>query len=307
MAIPIISETRLINMFISANSLKEIKELYSKNLTSYSAREIKLIVRQLAVKRLNINDSEYIVKGDVRLSESDILFFNSALKRLKKKEPFQYVLGETEFYGLRINVDPRALIPRPETEELVDWLLACLDDEAHHKIADLCAGSGCIALSLKAHLGNAEVIALEKATDTIELLNENKVRTEIDISVKEFDVLDESAYDSFESNSFSCWVSNPPYIPNSDKEGMDENVMDHEPHIALFVSDDDPIQFYRAISSMALVYLKESGYLFFEIHEQYSNEIINLLEELNFVNIELRKDLQGKPRMLRAQKSNFIP
>jgi len=293
-------------MFISANSLKEIKELYSKNLTSYSGREIKLIVRQLAIKRLNISDSEYIVNGDVLLSESDILFFNSALKRLKKKEPFQYVLGETEFYGLCINVDTRALIPRPETEELVDWLLACLDHKTHHKIADLCAGSGCIALAIKAHLNNSDVIALEKATDAIGLINENMVRTEIDIEVKEFDVLDEGAYDRFQINSFSCWVSNPPYIPSSDKEWMEENVIDHEPHLALFVADSDPIQFYRAISSKALVYLKESGYLFFEIHEEYGNEIINLLEELNFVNIELRKDLQGKPRMLRAQKSNFI-
>lgn len=294
-------------MFISANSLKEIKEHYSKNLTFYSGTEIKQIVKQLAIKRLNISSSEYILGDTILLSESDILFFNSALKRLKKKEPFQYILGETEFYGLSINIDSRALIPRPETEELVDWLLACLDYETHHKIADLCAGSGCIALAVKAHLNNSDVIALEKEADAIELIRENMVRTEIDIAVKEFDVLDESAYDSFESNSFSCWVSNPPYIPNSDKEGMDKNVMEHEPHLALFVSDSDPIQFYRAISSKALVYLKKSGYLFFEIHEQYSYEIINLLEELNFVNIELRKDLQGKPRMLRAQKSNFIP
>jgi release factor glutamine methyltransferase len=294
-------------MFISANNLKEIREHYSKNLTFYSETEIKQIVKQLAIKRLNISSSEYILGDTILLSESDILFFNSALKRLKKKEPFQYVLGETEFYGLSINVDPRALIPRPETEELVDWLLACLDHKTHHKIADLCSGSGCIALAIKAHLNNSDVIALEKATNAIDLINDNMARTEIDIEVKEFDVLDESNYNSFEANSFSCWVSNPPYIPSSDKEGMDENVMDHEPHLALFVSDSDPIQFYRDISSKALVYLKESGYLFFEIHEQYSNEIINLLEELNFVNIELRKDLQGKPRMLRAQKSNFIP
>ena len=293
-------------MFIRGNSLKEIKEYYSKNLPFYSRTEIKQIVKKLAIKQLNISSSKYILGANILLSESDILFFRSCLKRLKKKEPFQYVLGETEFYGLSINIDPRALIPRPETEELVDWLLASVEHEMNQKIADLCAGSGCIAFAVKANLGNAEVIALEIATDAIGLINDNKARTQIDIEVKEFDVLDEDAYNNFQINSFTCWVCNPPYIPNSNKRMMEENVMDHEPHLALFVPDFDPIQFYRTISAKAQDYLKESGYLFFEIHEEYSNEIINLLEELNFVNIELRKDLQGKPRMLRAQKSNFI-
>ena len=132
-------------MFISTNRLEHIKELYSKNLTFYSEREIKQIVKALSIKRLNISFSDYLLSANYLLSESDILYFNKALKRLIKKEPFQYILGETEFYGISINIDSRALIPRPETEELVAWLLSSLDHEETHMIADLCSGSGCIA------------------------------------------------------------------------------------------------------------------------------------------------------------------
>ena len=293
-------------MFINANNLKEIKEHYANSLPFYSKIEIKLIVKQLAINKLNISDSEFLISDSVRLSESDILFFQRALKRLKKREPLQYILGETEFYGLTIKVDKRALIPRPETEELVDWVLSSLEGYEHN-IADLCAGSGCIAFAVKTGLPGAEVIALEKAPETLELIQENKLRTQIDIEIKEFDVLDATSYNCFEANSFSCWVSNPPYILSSEKKSLEKNVVDYEPHMALFVGVSDPIQFYRTIADRAKVCLKESGYLFFEVHEEYGNEILNLLEELNFVNIELRKDLQGKPRMVRAQKSNFRP
>ena len=293
-------------MFINANNLKEIKEHYSNSLTFYSKNELKQIVKQLAIKRLNIIDSEFLIGENIRLSESDILFFQRALKRLIKREPLQYILGETEFYGLTIKIDKRALIPRPETEELVDWVLSSLEGYEHN-IADLCAGSGCIAFAVKTGLPGAEVIALEKAPETLELIQENKLRTQIDIEIKEFDVLDATSYNCFEANSFSCWVSNPPYILSSEKKSLEKNVVDYEPHMALFVGVSDPIQFYRTIADRAKVFLKESGYLFFEVHEEYGNEILNLLEELNFVNIELRKDLQGKPRMVRAQKSNLRP
>lgn len=293
-------------MFINANNLKEIKEHYSNSLPFYSKNELKQIVKQLAIKRLNISDSEFLIGDNIRLSESDILFFQRALKRLIKREPLQYILGETEFYGLTIKIDKRALIPRPETEELVDWVLSSLEGY-EHDIADLCAGSGCIAFAIKTGLPGAEVIALEKAPESLELIQENKLRTQIDIEIKEFDVLDATSYNSFEANSFSCWVSNPPYILSSEKKSLEKNVVDYEPHMALFVGVSDPIQFYRTIADRAMVCLKESGYLFFEVHEKYGNEILNLLEELNFVNIELRKDLQGKPRMVRAQKSNLRP
>lgn len=289
-------------MFVSSNRLSDIKSYYHSKLASlFSENEINLMVKYLSIKRFNLSSLDYFSSIPILLSESDLLYFNFALKRLLKNEPFQYILGDVEFYGLELNCDARALIPRPETEELVDWVIGTLDSKNHLKIADLCSGSGCIALALKSKLTNSEIIAIELSEGAIELIEENCIKTNLRVIPSKMDVLIDFDYTKFDPNSFDCWVSNPPYIPNSEKTLMAENVLGFEPHMALFVEDNDPLIFYREIAVHATIYLKQNGYLFFEIHEGLSKEMTEMLEENGFVNIELRKDLQGKARMMRAQ------
>jgi len=289
-------------MFVSSNRLSDIKSYYHSKLSSlFSENEINLMVKHLSIKKLNLSGFDYLNSTPILLSESDLLYFNFALKRLLKNEPFQYVLGDVEFYGLELNCDQRALIPRPETEELVDWVLETLDKQSFLEIADLCSGSGCIALALKSKLPNSEIIAAEISEDAIALIEENCLKTKLRVIPAIMDVLDAQSYSNFDENSFDCWVSNPPYIPVKDKALMADNVLNFEPHIALFVEDDDPLIFYREIAVQAKKYLKNNAYLFFEIHENLSDETVHLLNQIGFVNIELRKDLQGKARMIRAQ------
>lgn len=289
-------------MFVSSNRLSDIKSYYFSKLSSlFSENEINLMVKYLSIKRLGMSNSDYLSSSNILLSESDLLYFNFALKRLLKNEPFQYILGDVEFYGLELNCDARALIPRPETEELVDWVIESLDRNKPLKIIDLCSGSGCIALGMKSKLSNAEVIAAELSKDAIALIEENSLKTNLSIIPIKMDVLNDDDYSNFEKKSFDCWISNPPYIPNKEKALMEQNVLEFEPHLALFVDDNDPLVFYQSIARQAKKYLKPGGLLFFEINENYSEEMKDMLFNIGFLNIELRKDLQGKARMMRAQ------
>jgi len=213
----------------------------------------------------------------------------------------RFVLGEVEFYGLILKSDGRALVPRPETEELVDWVVNECLGESNLNIMDLCAGSGCIAFGLKSVLKDVKVIAVELSKKAITLIEENKMETKLSIDILEADVLKRDSFLQFEKASFDCWVSNPPYIPNKDKAMIHQNVLDFEPGMALFVEDELPLVFYTEIAKNANEYLKEGGHLFFEIHESYGPEMVSLLDNIGFVNIELRKDLQGRDRMIKAQ------
>ena len=289
-------------MFVQENSLKEVKSYFSSKLANkFSRTEIKLIVKLIVIKRLSINSLSYFNAVDIRFSESDLLYFRNVANRLLDNEPFQYVLGEVEFYNLELNIDERALIPRPETEELVDWLIESVKKNDTPRILDLCAGSGCIALALKSTIKDAEIVAVELSQSALDLIEDNCEKTELVVDFQKMDVLDKEGYSLFEEASFDIWVSNPPYIPEVDKAMMHENVLDYEPHMALFVDDEDPLLFYRIIAEQAQTYLKPGGWLYFEIHEGLAEKMHGMLHDLQFVNIELRKDLQEKDRMMRAQ------
>ena len=288
-------------MFVSKNDLASVKSYFQKKLPNLSSSEINLMVKYLTIKRLRINETDFLVNQPFLFSESDLLFFRDAVKRMQNNEPFQHILGEVEFYNLLLKCDSRALIPRPETEELVDWIVSSFNASDKLQIADLCAGSGCIALALISSLVKSQVVAVELSQDAIDLMRENATQTNGSIDIEKMDVLSDD-FSRFEKDSFDCWVSNPPYIPLEEKNRMDANVLDYEPDMALFVENDNALMFYERIAKLATTYLKSSGYLFFEIHEDLAKETIALLEELNFVNIELRKDLQGKDRMIKAQK-----
>ncbi len=288
-------------MFVPDNSLSATQIYFSNQLQGlFSEREVKTMFEALIKQRLNWSSSDFLLHHEARLSESDLLFIRSAVKRLLLHEPFQYVIGNTEFYGLSITCAPGALIPRPETEELVDWILEELKGK-ESKILDIGTGSGCIALALKKNTINSNVWGLDVSETALKIARENALALGLEVGFFSQDILSDHPID-FDNQFFDVIVSNPPYIPLNEQVKMDQNVLQFEPHKALFVPDHDPLLFYRVIATKSLSFLKNQGVLFFEIHEDFAAEVKELLVELGFINIELRKDLQGKSRMIRAQR-----
>ncbi len=289
-------------MFVHQNTADAVKSYFIDRLNQkFSDREIITFFKESLKKRLKLSEADLFLQKDIRVSESDLLFFRSIVKRLQNQEPFQYIIGETFFYDLTIRCDVRALIPRPETEELVDWVMNTLNSKNQNVIVDMCTGTGCIALALKSKLTNSKVFATDFSQEALALAKKNAMLLNLGVDfIEENALLNDS--ENFEINSLDTIVSNPPYIPMKDKSQMEKNVLDFEPHMALFVSDENPLIFYRAITEKANSLLKPSGYLFFEIHEEYGVQTKELVESLGFDEVELKLDLQGKHRMLRAKK-----
>lgn len=288
-------------MFVQTNSVQAIKAYFKDRLKEkFTESEIKTIAREAVMGRLNISAGDYLMSDGQLLSESDLLFFRSIVKRLLNNEPFQYVMGKTEFFGMELKTDKRALIPRPETEELVNWIVEDHPNRQVLKMMDLCTGSGCIALALKSHLTDSEIFATDLSQDALELAKENAKMVRLEIELLNLNALDEQAYRQFEKHSFDCWVSNPPYIPYTDQRSMEKNVLDFEPHMALFVENEDALLFYREIAKQGKEYLKKGAKIYFEIHEDLGLQTVALLESLGYTDVCIRKDLQGKDRMVRA-------
>lgn len=264
----------------------------------FSATELRSMYRQMLEKRRDLTSNESLFLDQIELNSADLDFLNDCVARLLKGEPFQYVLGETFFGDLRIYCDARALIPRPETAELVQWIGSFLADQAYAQVLDIGTGSGCIALELKNKWPHLHVSGIDLSHEAIDLAKKNAKENNLQVEFQQQDVL--ATWDKEMFQAYDCWVSNPPYIPTMDKVEMHSNVLDFEPHMALFVEDQDPLLFYREIAQKARLHLKKSGLLFFEIHERYAQDMLDLLLALGFNNIELKEDLQGKPRMLKA-------
>jgi len=290
-------------MFVQNNSIRAAKAYMHDRLhAQFSASELRQMIRESICVRLNLSPSDYLLSDDQLLSESDLLFLRSIVKRLLNNEPFQYILGSTQFCDLEIKTDKRVFIPRPETEELVQWVVQYFKEAEDMTMLDVCTGSGCIALALKHAQPTWSLVGLDISSQAIDLANENAKALALQVDFKVDDALEGNSLEQFEEESIDCIVSNPPYIPASDREQMEKNVLMFEPDLALFVSDQDPLVFYRSIGVSAMKLLKPNGLVFFEIHEELGEKTIELMLEIGFVNIELRKDLQGKNRMLKLQK-----
>ncbi len=286
-------------MFVIDNQLKTAKNYFTEQLKNlFSSTEINSMWKEIICLRLNWNHSDFILNTTSRLSESDLLFIRSYVHRLKKNEPFQYIHGITTFFGLELICDKRALIPRPETEELVAW---AAEFGPYKTIADLCAGSGCIALGLKSKFSESDITGVDISADALSLAKENSKLNNLDVEFIHADVFNMNA--DLLVKKWDCIISNPPYIPFNERESIAENVLNFEPEISLFVENYNPIIFYEAIVKYAKSNLSENGVLFFEIHPDFSAEISDLLKLKGFINIELRKDLQGKNRMIKAQNA----
>ena len=283
------------------------KDLFKEALLSdFSVSEIQQIWRQTLTHFLSFSAIEQISMGDHQFSLQESKIIERVLKRLQDKEPFQHILGEVEFYGLALKSDPRALIPRPETEELVDWIVEATRTKPLN-ILDICSGSGCISLALSQAFQDAQVYGYELSRAAIDLSEENSLALKLPVVFNCVDVLDIDEFTAAlkkqtKLGPLDIVVSNPPYIPHKEKEDIQEVVRKHEPGMALFVPDEDPLLFYRSIAEGIFPFLSTSGVLYFECHYLYLENTRNLLLELGFTNVEKRKDLQGKWRMLKAQK-----
>lgn len=282
-------------------TLLEVRKFYVKELASfYPENEILSMFYWLIHDFWNMSKSSFIVSQNSHIEDRFIPIFQDIIERQKKFEPIQYILGYAEFCDLKIGCNSCALIPRPETEELVHWISSSHDVNGIN-LLDIGTGTGCIALALKCQNQTWIVSAFDCSEKALELAKKNGESNEISVNFYLDDVCNQ---DKRKQNdfTFNIIVSNPPYIPNEETATMHSLVKEYEPHMALFVPNEDSLVFYRSIIEFALDHLMEGGYLYFEIHEMKALEVIKLLESHSFTNIELRKDLQGKDRMIRAQK-----
>ncbi|WP_452229568.1 peptide chain release factor N(5)-glutamine methyltransferase [Lacinutrix sp. MEBiC02404] len=289
--------------------LKEIQNIFHEQLDAiYGVDEVNSFFYLLIEACCDFSRMKLALEPGKTITKAEEEAIINALKRLKEEEPIQYILGETEFYGLPFKVNKHTLIPRPETEELVDLILNDVNSSAFQKpisILDIGTGSGCIAISLAKNLPKAKVYALDVSAKAIEQAKENAALNNVEVVFIEADILNEKSWDlAFSSLGFDIIVSNPPYVRNLEKQEMKPNVLNNEPHLALFVADNNPLQFYEAITTFAVDHLKPKGELYFEINEYLGAAMIALLEENGFEAIELKQDIFGKDRMLKGIKIN---
>jgi release factor glutamine methyltransferase len=240
------------------------------------------------------------LQPDADLAEEQMAEWNAILKELLNEVPIQYLLGTTSFYGLDFEVNANVLIPRPETEELVDWILSDYKKEAIEdcKILDIGTGSGCIAIALAKNISQAEVAAIDVSKKALELAQTNAQTNGVAVAFLCQNILETEDL----QGQFDVIVSNPPYVRTLEKAEIKKNVLEHEPHLALFVDDNDALLFYRKIAALAQKNLKENGKLYFEINQYLGLEMIDLLNSMGFVAVELRKDIYGNDRMICATK-----
>ncbi|ELY2017310.1 peptide chain release factor N(5)-glutamine methyltransferase [Flavobacterium psychrophilum] len=242
---------------------------------------------------------DLVLSPDLKLDNIQLLQWETVLLQLKEQKPIQYILGETQFFGLPFYVNENTLIPRPETEELVEWIIKenlKISSLKNLKILDIGTGSGCIAISLAKNLPNASVFAIDVSDKALATAQKNAVLNEVDITFIEKNILQTEDL----NQEFDIIVSNPPYVRNLEKKEIHKNVLEYEPHLALFVEDNDSLLFYRKITELATRNLSNNGQLYFEINQYLGKETVELLEKYNFKNTTLKKDIYGNDRMIKV-------
>jgi release factor glutamine methyltransferase len=286
-------------------TVKEVSTKFRVELKSlYDTREIDSLCNIALAEVADISSAQIKAFPEMELTGAQSEEIDKLLIRLKTGEPLQYIIGHTEFYGLQFKVNPSVLIPRPETEELVEWALASWPSRVSSgqlstgNILDIGTGSGCIAISLKKNLPKARVSAIDISPEALQTAKENAELNDVEVNFMEADILNIKS--KIENQTFEIIISNPPYVTLEDKEQMHSNVTDFEPHTALFVPENDPLIFYKAIADFAATHLENGGLLFLEINESYGEQTVELLKDKLFNNIELRKDMSGRDRMIKA-------
>ncbi len=279
-------------------TIEDVFIIFKKGLAGiYSIQEVEAITL-LVIKEIS-NLSNTIIKAfpERKITKEQAERLENILKELQTGKPIQYILGYTEFYGLKFLVNPTVLIPRPETEELVEWIINTVGSwQQPFNLLDIGTGSGCIAISLKTNLPNAQVSAIDVSADALQTAKENAAINKVDINFLQDDILNSK----IETQKLKLIVSNPPYVTMEDKQQMHINVTNFEPHTALFVPEDSPLLFYKAIADYAINNLDNNGLLFFEINENFGPQTVQLLKDKGFNNIELKKDMSERHRMIKA-------
>lgn len=280
--------------------IKEYRAQFIQELSPiYDAGEAESFFYLILEEKRNLKRIDLALNPELTFSNDEIEVWNLILNQLKKEIPIQYLLGKTSFYGLEFEVNSNVLIPRPETEELVEWIIQSQNLKAESqkiKILDIGTGSGCIAISLAKNLPNAQVFAIDVSEKALATAQKNAKINEVNVTFLLKNILESEDLEQ----QFDIIVSNPPYVRELEKQEIKKNVLDNEPHLALFVDDNDALIFYRKIAELAQKNLSPNGQLFFEINQYLGKEMIDLLEKMGFKNIELRKDIYGNDRMIRG-------
>ena len=272
------------------------RQLWQRLVPVYGEGEAQAIARLIYEVRYGLTLSDLLMGRDSSVPQDEL---EQIAIRLERQEPVQYILGQADFYGRTFVVNEHVLIPRPETEELCQWIIAA--DATN--ILDIGTGSGCIAITLAAEMPEAEVTAWDISEEALKVAKENAKRHNVHVSFEQVDALHLTSDICHQTSVvFDLIVSNPPYICNKERETMEANVLEHEPHTALFVPNDDPLLFYRAIAQYGQTALKEGGWLYFEINPLYAESLQDMLSKMSYHDITLNNDQYGKQRMIRAKR-----
>jgi release factor glutamine methyltransferase len=281
-------------------NIKEYRTHFIQELTPiYDAGEAESFFYLILEEKKQLKRIDLALHPDLVFSEEEIGVWNAILEQLKQEIPIQYLLGKTSFYGLDFEVNAAVLIPRPETEELVEWILESQKSKVESqkvKILDIGTGSGCIAISLAKNLPDATVFALDVSEEALATAKKNAENNSVNVTFIHQNILETEDL----LQQFDIIVSNPPYVRNLEKEEIKKNVLENEPHLALFVADNDALVFYKKIAQLAQKNLLSNGQLYFEINQYLGKEMVDLLEKMNFKTIDLRKDIYGNDRMTKA-------
>lgn len=284
-------------------TISELYRDFTASLTSiYGEREADNITDWVFESVAGLTRMKRSLDKNLKAPGSLVRTLSEKKAQLIQHKPVQYVLGEVFFYKMKLSINENALIPRPETEELVDWVLAdCKEKKLQEiDILDIGTGSGCIPIAIKKNLPSANISALDLSAGAISLAKENARLQNTNVKFTQLDFLKKSGWSKLEN--YDLVISNPPYIPLSEKDSLDKNITDHEPHLALFVPDNDPFIFYKKIAEFAQGHLKTGGAVFLEMHQAYAAGVKNIFEENNFSEIVMKKDFYGNDRMLLARK-----
>ncbi len=283
--------------------IKDYKTYFIETLLPiYDQGEIESFFYLILEDKHNLKRVDLALKPNLTFTSAEIEVLNSVLEKLQKQIPVQYILGKTSFYGLDFKVNENVLIPRPETEELVEWIInenLKIEKSKDLKILDIGTGSGCIAVSLAKNIQSAQVFAIDVSAKALATAKKNAEVNEINITFLEKNILKTTDLEQ----EFDIIVSNPPYVRNLEKAEISKNVLENEPHLALFVEDDDALLFYNKIAELAQKNLVENGQLYFEINQYLGKEMVLLFKEMNFKDIELKKDIYGNDRMIFGRKN----
>ena len=285
------------NLRFRSNRVRDIASLFHEELDGmYGGGEVGVFLDMLFEAFLGWDKVRLLTSREQTIDQSDLLRFHWALEDLKRHRPIQHIIGYTDFCGCRIKVNPDVLVPRPETEEIVNWIITNHSSLTTHRCLDLCTGSGCIAIALKKAFPAADVTAVDVSPEALEIARQNAQNNGVDICFMQADVL--NGVDGL-SGSYGLIVSNPPYVRDSERAQMAANVLDYDPALALFVPDDDPLRFYRAIATIAKEHLAENGQVVVEINEALGDETCAVFKAQGFTP-KVHEDFRGKPRWVSA-------